>query len=609
MSTSTHPIIVLSNSNVEDDFSSTNTPDYTLALPNYSLASPRNTSSDPSEDLSKDLLASLAISPFHDDLYMKVMQAYNATNDESPIPLPRALIAPLTVLPPSLVLPLSLIFDPRDFFLPEEILPSRKRACSRSPSFTSAQHSNFFLPEEILPPQKRACFLSSFSTDISAPPHVFEIGESSHKTHLERHEEQIETILNHLDELPLERIEHMEDKIEGLEQIRHDDEIVLARVRISTLEMLIEDIQIRHRSDSELAALCPFMVPNSEKLMEVFIGGLPRSIEGNVTDSKPQTLEEAILPRTMSVNGSMTLHYQVSDLQQGGSSDQELQKQRASHWKQPAASVSNLSCLWRERALQKNFTVDPAKSKAVKIGISTSLTDVRQFLGLVGYYWRFIEGFSKIAKPLTELTQKNKKYIWGEDQESAFELLKQKLCEALILALPEGNDDFVIYYDASHQGLGAVLMQREKVFAYVSRQLKPHAENYTTHDLELGAVVFALKIWRHYLYDTKCTVFTDHKSLQDILDQKELNMMTSRNFISLPESQDSWETLTRLYIKEIVSRHGVPISIILDHDSHFTSRFWQSMQNALGTQLDMSTAYHPQILEKVGKDTYHDFGG
>ncbi|GJS33245.1 putative reverse transcriptase domain-containing protein [Tanacetum coccineum] len=93
-----------------------------------------------------------------------------------------------------------------------------------------------------------------------------------------------------------------------------------------------------------------------------------------------------------------------------------------------------------------------------------------------------------------------------------------------ILALPEGNDDFVVYCDASLQGLGAVLMQKEKVIAYASRQLKPHEENYTTHDLELGAVIFALKIWRHYLYGTKCTIFTDHKSLQHILHQKELNM-------------------------------------------------------------------------------------
>ncbi|GKF85990.1 putative reverse transcriptase domain-containing protein, partial [Tanacetum coccineum] len=169
--------------------------------------------------------------------------------------------------------------------------------------------------------------------------------------------------------------------------------------------------------------------------------------------------------------------------------------------------------------------IDPTKIKAVKNWASpTTPTEIRQFLGLAGYYRRFIEGFSKIAKPLTELTQKNKKYIWGENQESAFQSLKQKLYEAPILALPEGNGDFVIYCDASHQGLGAVLMQREKVIAYSSRQLKPHEENYTTHDLELGAIVFALKIWRHYMYGTKCIVFTDHKSLQHILDKKELNM-------------------------------------------------------------------------------------
>ncbi|GJV16893.1 putative reverse transcriptase domain-containing protein [Tanacetum coccineum] len=140
--------------------------------------------------------------------------------------------------------------------------------------------------------------------------------------------------------------------------------------------------------------------------------------------------------------------------------------------------------------------VDPAKIEAVKNWTSpTTPTEVRQFLGLAGYYRRFIEGFSKIAKPLTKLTQKNKNYTWGEEQESAFQLLKQKPRKALILALPEGNDNFVVYCDASLQGLGAVLMQREKVIAYASRQLKPHEENYTTHDLELGAVIFALKIW------------------------------------------------------------------------------------------------------------------
>ncbi|GJX34005.1 putative reverse transcriptase domain-containing protein [Tanacetum coccineum] len=409
----------------------------------------------------------------------------------------------------------------------------------------------------------------------------------------------------------------------------------------------------------------------------------------------------------------------------------------------------------------------------------------------------------------------------GEEQESAFQLLKQKLCEAPILTLPKRNNDFVVYCDASLQDLGVVLIQREKVIAYASRQLKPHEENYTTHDLELGAVVFALKIWRHYLYGTKCTVFTDHKSLQHILRQKELNMRQRRwlelladydceicyhpgkanvvadalsrkkqikplrvraliltvhpklpsqileaqnealkeenvktenlrgmdksfeirpdgtrciknqswlplfgglrdlimheshkskysihpgsdkmyhdlkklywwpnmkaiiaeyvgkcltcsrvkaecqkpsgllvqpeipmwkweritmDFVTkLPKTAnghdtiwvivdrltksahfiptratDSMETLTRLYIKEIVSRHGVPISIISDHDSHFTSRFWQSLQNALGTQLDMSTAYHPetdgqsertiQTLEDMLRACVIDFG-
>ncbi|GJZ46479.1 hypothetical protein Tco_0594075 [Tanacetum coccineum] len=173
--------------------------------------------------------------------------------------------------------------------------------------------------------------------------------------------------------------------------------------------------------------------------------------------------------------------------------------------------------------------VDPAKIESIKDWASPkSPTEIRQFLGLAGYYRRFIEGFSKIAKPMTKLTQKKVKFDWGDKEEAAFQLLKQKLCSAPILALPDGSEDFIAYCDASIKGLGAVLMQREKVIAYASRQLKIHEKNYTTHDLELGAVVFALKIWRHYLYGTKCTVFTDHKSLQHILNQKELNMRQRR---------------------------------------------------------------------------------
>ncbi|GJW91838.1 putative reverse transcriptase domain-containing protein [Tanacetum coccineum] len=146
----------------------------------------------------------------------------------------------------------------------------------------------------------------------------------------------------------------------------------------------------------------------------------------------------------------------------------------------------------------RGIHVDPAKIESIKDWATPKTpTEIRQFLGLAGYYRRFIEGFSKIAKSMTKLTQKGIKFDWGEKEENAFQLIKQKLCSAPILALPEGSEDFVVYCDASHKGLGAVLMQREK-------------------------------IWRHYLYGTKCTVFTDQKSLQHILDQKELNMRQRR---------------------------------------------------------------------------------
>nr|GEW25133.1 putative reverse transcriptase domain-containing protein [Tanacetum cinerariifolium] len=145
----------------------------------------------------------------------------------------------------------------------------------------------------------------------------------------------------------------------------------------------------------------------------------------------------------------------------------------------------------------RGIYVDPAKIESIKDWASPkTLTKICQFLGLAGG--------------------------------NAFQLIKQKLCSAPILALPKGSEDFVVYCDASHKGLGAVLMQREKVIAYASRQLKIHEKNYTTHDLELGLVVFDLNIWRRYLYGTKCTVYTDHKSLQHILDQKDLNRRQRR---------------------------------------------------------------------------------
>ncbi|GJW59966.1 putative reverse transcriptase domain-containing protein [Tanacetum coccineum] len=178
---------------------------------------------------------------------------------------------------------------------------------------------------------------------------------------------------------------------------------------------------------------------------------------------------------------------------------------------------------------QSGIHVDPGKIEAVKNWKApTTSSEIRSFLGLAGYYRRFIANFSKIAKPLTSLTQKNQKYVWGVEQEEAFQTLKNNMCDAPILSLPNRVEDFVVYYDASNQGLGCVLMQRNKVIAYASRQLKIHEKNYTTHDLELGAVVFALKTWRHYLYGTKSVIYTDHKSLQHIFDQKELNMRQRR---------------------------------------------------------------------------------
>nr|GEX79450.1 putative reverse transcriptase domain-containing protein [Tanacetum cinerariifolium] len=144
----------------------------------------------------------------------------------------------------------------------------------------------------------------------------------------------------------------------------------------------------------------------------------------------------------------------------------------------------------------RGIHVDPTKIESIKDWASPKTPkEIRQFLGLAGYYRRFIEGFSKIAKSMAKLTQKGIKFDWGEKEENAFQLIKKKLCSALILDLLEGCEDFVVYCDASHKGLGVVLMQREK---------------------------------RHYLYGTKCTVFTDHKSLQHILDQKELNMRQRR---------------------------------------------------------------------------------
>ncbi|GJT82166.1 putative reverse transcriptase domain-containing protein [Tanacetum coccineum] len=296
--------------------------------------------------------------------------------------------------------------------------------------------------------------------------------------------------------------------------------------------------------------------------------------------------------------------------------------------------------------------MDPAKIEAVKNwASSTTPLEIRQFLGLA-------------------------------EQEEAFQLLKQKLYAAPILALPEGSDDFVVYYDAFIRGLGMVLMQRMKVIAYASRQLKIHEKNYTTHDLELGAVVFALKSLRTLIrrwiellsdYDSEIRYHSGKANVvADALSRKErieplrvralvmtigldfhhgilrlresikienngsrihsgmlkkirsptdgtlfwiIKLVTmlrdtradyarqdsivdrltkSAHFLLMKETDSNQKKLRRLYRMEIGSKTWVSMSIISDRDSHFTSRVWQSLHKALGTQLDLSTAYHPQ---------------
>ncbi|GKF38172.1 putative reverse transcriptase domain-containing protein, partial [Tanacetum coccineum] len=160
----------------------------------------------------------------------------------------------------------------------------------------------------------------------------------------------------------------------------------------------------------------------------------------------------------------------------------------------------------KDKSKEKRLEDVPTISTVENGRIVRQVLEVRLLVveGLAGYYRRFIEGFSKIAKPMTKLTQKSVNFNWGEKEKTAFQTLKQRLYSAPILALPEGSENFIVYCDDSHKGLAAVLMQKEKVITYASRQLKIHEKNYMTHDLQLEAVVFAFKMWRHYLYDVKC---------------------------------------------------------------------------------------------------------
>ncbi|WVZ85022.1 hypothetical protein U9M48_031986 [Paspalum notatum var. saurae] len=170
---------------------------------------------------------------------------------------------------------------------------------------------------------------------------------------------------------------------------------------------------------------------------------------------------------------------------------------------------------------KKGVVVDPSKQPE-------TVTEIRSFLSLAGYYRRFIKDFSKTAKPMTSLTKKNAKYVWSSNCEEAFQTLKKLLTSTPVLAQPDVTKPFDVYCDASGSGLGCVLMQEGRVIAYASRQLRKHEANYPTHDLELAAVVHALKMWRHYLLGNTCHIYTNHKSLKYILSQPKLNMRQRR---------------------------------------------------------------------------------
>ncbi|GJR08339.1 putative reverse transcriptase domain-containing protein [Tanacetum coccineum] len=326
----------------------------------------------------------------------------------------------------------------------------------------------------------------------------------------------------------------------------------------------------------------------------------------------------------------------------------------------------------------KGIHVDPAKIESIKDWASPkSPTEIRQFLGLAGYYRRFIEGFSKIAKPMTKLTQKKIQFVWGDKQEAAFQLLKQKLCSAPILALPEGSEDFIAYCDASKKGLGAVLMQREKnedvggmlvenaknPEAIRTEKLEPradgtlclngrswlpcygdlrtvimhesHKSKYSIHpgSDKMYQDMKKLYWWPNMkadiaTYVSKCLtcakVKAEHQRPSGLLVQPKIpewkwDNITMDFVTKLPKTSQGYDTiwvivdrltksaiftpmretdpmdkLARIYLKEVVTRHGIPVSIICDRDPRFASNFWRSLQNALGTNLDMSTAYHPQ---------------
>nr|GEX16521.1 retrotransposable element Tf2 [Tanacetum cinerariifolium] len=886
-------------SNIEDAFS-----EYISVVPDYSPASPGKSYSSALNNSTDVILpTSSNFSLFPNDPYINVMNTY-ATFTPSPIPIP----------PPTIK--------------------------SSSPEF--------FLLKELLSPKKQK--QDQYFQD-------YKMGESSHDSTLEQHGKQIEEILNHLDELPLDRIERIEEDVEGLgkgrviiqqdyDQMRVEfqksrsqvfklqrklfeqrtklillitesqisnmsstskastmsqaairklvadsiataletqtttmaeadnsiREILIAKRRnykkfiscqpfyfngtegvVGLIRWLLKnkycprteikkmqdefynlsvkgnDLKTYVRRFQELAVLCPNMVPNNEKLMEVFIGGLPRSIEGNVTASKPQTLEEAINitqrlmdhvtkhnliqgtndnkrkfedKRNIPSNNNYRNNYQ--NISNNRTNDfRQQQNRRPETFRSYVATPTENRGYTRNRPLCQRCTLHHTGPCTIRCRVCNKIGHLtKNFInkgpatgsnlqpvsvichacGEKGHYRtqvmekksdekrlenipvvrEFPDVFPKelpglspvrqvefqidlilratpvarapyrlapskmkeLSNQLQELADRGSSVyskidlrsgyhqlrvrdedipktafrmryghyeFQGEDQGMAFKILKQKLCEAPILALPKGNDDFFIYCDASIQGLGAVLMQREKVITYASRSLimtihlnlpsqileaqteALKEENVQAKNLQGLEKAFEFRIdgtrciknqssdkmyqdlkklywWPNMKasiaeYVGKCLtcsrVKTECQKPSGLLIQPKISIWKweriTMDFVTklprasniqdtiwvivdrftksvhfiLTQETKSMDTLTRLYIKEIISRHEVPISIISDHDSHFTSRFWQSLQNALGIiQFGKRRKLNPRyigpfkILKRIGPVAY-----
>jgi hypothetical protein len=223
-------------------------------------------------------------------------------------------------------------------------------------------------------------------------------------------------------------------------------------------------------------------------------------------------------------------------------------------------------------------SVDPGKVKDVLNWMPpTTASEIRSFLGLAGYYRRFIKNFSKIAKPMTKLLEKNKAFEWTKECQGSFEELRKRLTSAPVLVLLDLTKKFDIYCDASRQGLGCVLMQERQVVCYASRQLRKHEENYPTHDLELAVVVHALKIWRHYLIGHQCEIYSDHKSLKYIFTQNDLNLQQRR-----------WMELIKDYDLGI-NYHPGKANVVVDalsHKKYYNAIFARRMQPEMQREIE-----------------------